>query len=142
MVAKSRFIAVGTSGRTGVASDPSSSNRGDYFRQTITFTPTVVASAAEQTVNFTFPTGAQILHATINVFTPEVTGLTKTISVGVVGMGSAIISGRSVAVAGIVTGGALGTPVQSGNQLTYTLGSADFVELDCEIIIDYLGSEV
>lgn len=142
MVAKSRFGAVGTAGKPGNSADSGSENRGDYFVQTITFTPTIVASTAAQATGKILPTGAKVIDTTINVFTAEATGLTKTLSVGNSGAATSIINAASVAATGMVDGGTIGTPVQSGNEITYSLGSADWAEFDGEVVIRYLGSEV
>ena len=114
-------------------------NRGDYFTQTITFPVTVVASATEQDTGILLPPNCQVLSATINVFTAEATGTTKLVDLGVVGTPTAITTNADVSSTGFA---GLGTVVNTGAvNLSYTLGSADYVELDAEAVVVIMGTE-
>ena len=80
------------------------------------------------------------ISAYLDVETEETTGTTKTVSVGLVGgTGAEFLSGESVAAAGPV-----GTPIgvaYSAANISYTLGSADFAELDATLVITLVQAE-
>lgn len=135
MANPSRLTKLGIAG-----SVRSTRNRGDYFKQIITAPITVVASTSVQTTTVQLPPQCVVTGAIVNVINAEVTGTTKTIDVGLsLGAGKELADGVSVADAGFVVG--LGGVDGGQNFLTYTLGSADFVELDAEIVVEVIGSE-
>jgi hypothetical protein len=130
----SRFNKLSTAGQVKV-----DENRGDIFTQTITFPITVVAASTEQDTGILLPPNCQVIRATINVFTAEATGATKLVDLGVVGTPTAIITNGNVAGTGFV---GVGTVVNTGAvNLSYTLGSADYVELDAEAVVVIMGTE-
>lgn len=139
MASPTRFNRVGLSGRKDTAS-----NQKDTFLQTFEFDIEAVASGAAQDSGVKVPAGiVQALSAYIDVDTAEATGTTKTVSVGVGGAGNNLLNGASVA----STGG-VGTPVaaainttSSNNELTFTLGSADFAELSGRVVVTLLCQE-
>jgi len=134
---KTRYDAIGTAGRKGGESNTGYS---DPAIKTVVEPITIVASTAEQDTGFTFPSRAAVISAKINVRTEETTGTTKTVDVGITGDPDAILDGADVSAATLV-----GSPLDaglSGTNLTYALGSADFAELDAEIIVTYLVAEV
>ena len=101
----------------------------------------VVASAAEQTTTYVFPSRCVIVGCYLDVETAEVTGLTKTLDVGLDTAGAAVLGNNlSTAATGSVLG--LGGVVADGDTLTYTLGSADWVEFEGQIILDLIAQDV
>lgn len=107
---------------------------------------TIVASTAEQDSGFTMPANAQEFATSVRVITAEVTGTTKTLDVGVTTNPDALIDDADVSATGMLgrTGGAgeLSYPQQlSGINITYAFGSADFAELDAEIIVYVLAND-
>jgi CRISPR/Cas system type I-B associated protein Csh2 (Cas7 group RAMP superfamily) len=99
---------------------------------------TVVASAAAQTTAIEAGTKwLQVLSAVIVVDVAEVTGTTKTISVGIGGSATNVLAATSVSSIGVA-----GTPVAAAiavtsgtNKFSYTLGSANFVEFRGRAIV-------
>lgn len=141
MATPTRFTKIGAAGqKSKIDSNSNELNRGDYYRQTIAVVLPVVASAAAQDTGIIVPKGAAV-SAYINITTAEATGLTKTIDVGLSGgSGSEFGSGLDVSATGVILGTA--SPLVSGATVTYTLGSADFVELDVELVVEIIGSDI
>jgi hypothetical protein len=91
----------GAVGRTDYASN--SINTADTWVQTFEIPLTVVASAAAQTTAIEAGTKwLQVLSAVIVVDVAEVTGTTKTISVGIGAAGNNVLAATSVAAATVV----------------------------------------
>jgi len=135
MANPTRFNRIGAAGQK-----KSTANRGDWFTQTFTFTPAVVASGTAQVTAVTLPTNCVSVSVTVNVLTAEATGTTKTLSVGFDGgSATALASVADVSAVALVAG--TDNVIASGETLNYTLGSADFVELDCEVVIQVLASD-
>ncbi len=131
----SRFNSIGLSGRKDVAS-----NRSDAFKQIIEIPITLVASATEQSTGVILPTRCVVTSTIVNVFTAEATGTTKTIDVGLLaGGGADLANDVSVASTGFVVGesGVVG----SGDEVTYTLGSADYAELEAVILLEITAAD-
>ncbi len=131
----SRFNSIGLSGRKDVAS-----NRSDAFKQIIEIPITLVASATEQSTGVILPTRCVVTSTIVNVFTAEATGATKTIDVGLLaGGGADLANDVSVATTGFVVGesGVVG----SGDEVTYTLGSADYAELEAVILLEITAAD-
>lgn len=136
MAAPTRFSRVGFSGRKDTTS-----NQKDTFLQTFEFDLAIAASTDAQDSGVKVPAGiVQVVSAYIDVATVEATGTTKTVSVGVGGAGNNILNGASVAAVGGV-----GTPVAAAintttanNEMTFTLGSADFAELAGRVVVTLL----
>jgi hypothetical protein len=127
-----RYDAIGLSGRKGT-----DNNSQDTRLKTYEIPLTVVASASAQDTGIPLPSGvAQAVSAYVRIVTAEATGVTKTIDVGVVGgSDTAFINAASVAATGYA-GAPVTTAVSGGSaNLSYTLGSADFVELDAVAVI-------
>ena len=117
-------------------------NRADWYTDDITFTPTIVALTTAITVAVPFPGPGFLLTAAVNVLIPESTAAVPTLSVGFLGgTGTEILDTVSVAAAGIFIDAApqLVTYVKAA-ELTYTLSSIDFAELDCEVIVKVVGT--
>ena len=134
MASPSRFTKLGTSGRSGAT------GKSDAFQKTYELRVPVVASGAEQTIDITFPNRAVLDIGMLNVFVAEVTGTTKTMNIGTDATNaSSIESAISTATVGTqhITGGL----VLSNDKITYTLGSADWVEFEGEIVIRVLASD-
>lgn len=128
MTSPTRFTAVGTSGRKN------QSSKSDAYQRTFELRTPIVASTSTQTISVQLPAICVLDGVYLNVINAEVTGVTKTIDVGLSLSGpTAIAAGASVASAGLfpLSGG------QDGSQdfITYTLGSADFVEFEGELIV-------
>lgn len=112
------------------------SNRGDYKWEMYTFTPKIVASVTAQLTGIFLPADGYPLLGGVRIFTAESTGLTKTLSVGIQGLGgTALIDAFPIDSVGMGNGPGVSASFTGGGELTYTLGSADFVELDCEVQI-------
>lgn len=132
----------------------------DFYR----FPIALVDSTAEQDTGFDLPDDGIVLDVFLNVKTPEATGATKTVDVGLKsgeagGDTDGFLDGVSVAAGGIKKGtlasggqtkGALLRADESGSgglvpephvlngtakSVVYALGSNDFAELDAEIIV-------
>ena len=134
-----RFNSVGLQGaRSARDSATNSTNTADTFIKTFEIPLTVVASAAAQTTAIEAGTKwLQVLSAVIVVDVAEVTGTTKTISVGIGSGAATVLAATSVATTGVV-----GSPVvaaipvtPSTNKFTYTLGSNNFVEFRGRAIV-------
>lgn len=135
-----RFTKVGLSGKK------SNSYKSDSSLQTLVAPLPVVASVAEQSIPITLPDNAIELSVAVNVITPETTGTVKTVDVGIATNGDALIDGAAVSASGLFgrTGGAGELPYPqplNGASLVYQLGSADFVELEAEVIVTVLTVE-
>jgi len=135
------FSKVSTAGRPG--SKPGDTNRSDWGIQTFTFTPSLVASVSPQSTPITLPANSVVQRCFIRVFTPESTGGTKTVTVS--RGGNALAASVDVSASGVSGPVTIpGLPDPSGiyptsggasDAVTYALGSADFAELDCEVMI-------
>ena len=131
----SRFTSIGFSGRKDQVS-----NRSDAFKQIIEIPITLVASGAEQSTGVTLPTRCVVTSTIVNVFTAEATGTTTTIDVGLLaGGGADLADDVSVAATGFVAG--ISDVVGSGDEVTYTLGSADYAELDAVILLEITAAD-
>ena len=140
MATPTRFTKIGAAGQKAkVNADDLLLNRGDYYRQTIAFVLPVVAASTEQSTGILVPAGAAV-NVFLNITTAEVTGTTKTIDVGLLsGAGNEFVDDGSVAATGIVLGTA--SALTAGDEITYTLASANFAELDAEIVIEIIGTD-
>jgi hypothetical protein len=134
-----RFNSVGLQGgRSARDSATNSTNTADTFIKTFEIPLTVVASAAAQTTAIEAGTKwLQVLSAVIVVDVAEVTGTTKTISVGIGGSATNVLAATSVSSIGVA-----GTPVAAAiavtsgtNKFSYALGSANFVEFRGRAIV-------
>lgn len=136
---KTRFNNINLQGAVD-QKDPATNsvNTADTFIKTFEIPLTVVASAAAQTTAIEAGTKwLQVLSAVIVVDVAEVTGTTKTISVGIGAGAATVLAATSVAATGVV-----GSPVvaaipvtPSTNKFTYTLGSNNFVEFRGRAIV-------
>ena len=138
MATPTRFLKIGLAGRK------SATTSSDPIAQQFTIPVTIVASTAEQDTGIEMPTGAAEVSVGVNVLTAEVTGTTKTVDVGITSNADALIDASDVSATGYLTrtGGAgeLPFPVNvSGTNITYALGSTDFVELKAEIVVTVAG---
>jgi len=136
MTEPTRLIKVGTSG------GKSTLFKSDASIQTLVAKLPIVASTGEQAIPLTIPASAIEVNICVNVIVPEVTGTTKTIDVGVASNGDQLIDGAQVDATGLFgrTGIAGEFPYPqplNGASLVYQLGSADFVELEAEVIITF-----
>lgn len=136
MANPSRLDKIGISGKKNTANSLGIvSNESDVAMVVKTFKPEIVASTAAQDTGIEVLPGAGVV-AYIKVNTPETTGTTKTLSVGLLGgAGTEFATTDSVAAAGRIATTPSDGLVDTAANLTYTLGSADFAELDCEVII-------
>ena len=111
-------------------------NRAGWKLQSITFTPKLVATTAAQDTGITAPASGFPLVVGVKVNTAEVTGTTKTIDVGlVVGGSDVLVNGAPVNNVGTFNPNSNTALFSTGSNITYSLGSADFAELDCEVFI-------
>ena len=96
----------------------------------------IQASASPINSNI-FLTYGQILSAWIYTKTPETTGAVKTVSVGIAGgTGAELINAGSVSSAGINGSTTIPLTTNLADEITYTLGSADFAELDATLVLE------
>ena len=120
-------------------------NTADTFIKTFEIPLTRVASGAAQTTVVEAGTKwLQIISAAIVVDVAEVTGTTKTISIGIGGAAANVMAATSVAATG-----AVGSPVvaaipvtTTNNKFTYTLGSANFAEFQGRAIVTAICANV
>jgi len=137
MTQRTRYSALGLQGRQAT-----SENSLDTFIKVYEFPIDAVASGAEQDTGVAAPAGwFQVISAVIQVDTAEATGTTKTVDVGTTsGSGADILNDASVAATGPV-----GTPVTAavagGGNFSFTLGSADFAELDATCVVYVLAKD-
>lgn len=117
----------------GVLSDP-------FLRQFVIGLP-LVASAAEQTVpDFVMPANAISAVGFLRIKTPSSAGTTPTIAIGALAAGPAdLLAAVATTVAGLF--GTIQNVDVSGDQITYTLGSADLVGLEAELVLTVLASD-
>ena len=135
MTSQTRFNRIGLAGRK------SAKNVKDPFVQTIEAPIVAVASAAQQDTGIPLPDGGiQEISAFIKVDSPEVTGTTKTVNVGVFGgSATAFLSAADVSTVG-VTGETLISAVNtSDDTIGYTLGSANFAELEGTLVLTIIA---
>jgi hypothetical protein len=132
----SRFDAIGLSGRKGATP-----NLKDSYIKTVEFPVVAVASGAAQSTTVKTPTESiQVISAYLNVTTAEATAVTKTVDVGVTGVGAAVLNDADVSATGPVgTPITAAVPVTTGNVFTYTLAGADFAELVATCVVTYQG---
>jgi len=122
-----RLNAVGLSGNK---------SKYDTVKAIIEIDLPVVASGAVQNTGV-FLTIGQILSAWVYIKTPETTGTTKTVSVGIAGgAGTELISAGDVSGAGVVGSSSIPLTTNLADEITYTLGSADFAELDATLVLE------
>ena len=128
--------------RLGIGDAPTAiRNKGDYFIQTLTAPVTIVASTAAQTTTTQLPPRCLVESVVLNVTTAESTGTTQTIDIGLSTGGAADLANDiSVASTGFVAG--LQNVVGDAAFLTYSLGSTDYAELEAEIVVKVIGSQV
>ncbi len=138
MAAPTRFTKLGVSGRTATAN-----NSEDTYLQTFEFDITAVLSASAQDTGVKAPKTINSFGGYLIVNTPESTGITQTIDIGITGSGTNIVTAADVSAAGKV-GTVSNVVIESGgtNNFSYTLGSGDFVELDARMVIWVIGSDV
>jgi len=140
MATPSRLSKLGLSGKKGqVSTEGLQINAGDWSVQNIAFKPNLVASTAQQNTGIYFPPGAAVMGF-IDVITPA-SGTTPTISCGPSSAPTGLFDGVDVSSAGMkpMNGS---DPSSLGEELEYSLGSADLTGLDCEIVFMALGKEV
>jgi hypothetical protein len=122
-----RLNAVGLSGNK---------SKYDTVKAIIEIDLNIVASAAAQNTNV-FLTYGQIISAWVYTKTPETTGAVKTVSVGIAGgSGTELINAGSVSGAGINGSTTIPLTTNLADEITYTLGSADFAELDATLVLE------
>ena len=141
-MSQSRLTSLGLEGSKGHKDSKSNSvNRKDTYIKTFEIPLTVVAAnTAQNTGIFAGSRVVQVISAYIDVKTAEATGTTKTVSIGIGGTANNVLNAASVAATG-----AVGTPLlpaitttTANNQFTYTLGSANFAELDAVAVVTCL----
>lgn len=133
MTAKTRFSRIGLSDRKD-----STTNSVDSYKEIIEVPITIVAAATAQVTDVVLPANCLVSSATVYVGTAEATGLTKTISCGIDGgSGTAFVNAASVAATGMVAGAT--AVAGNGATVNYTLGSADFAELDAVILLEIIA---
>ena len=138
MANPTRYTKLGLSGRTGTAN-----NTQDSYMQTFEFPVVATATASAIDTGIKAPKTVQAYGAYLKINTAESTGITKTVSVGVVGASAAFLSAEDVSATGKV-----GTPVTAVYDnsalanFSYILGSADFAELDATCVLWVTGSDV
>lgn len=143
---QTRFNNVSLQGAFGQKDAATNSvNTQDTFIKTFEIPLTRVASAAAQTTAIEAGTKwLQVLSAAIIVDVAEVTGTTKTISIGIGAGSTNVMAATSVAATG-----AVGSPLtaaipvtSSTNKFTYTLGSNNFAEFQGRAIVTAICANV
>ena len=136
MATPSRLSKLGLSGKSGAEI-----NISDPYIKTVEFPVDAIASGSAQDTGVPTPSKSmQVISSYIEINTAEATGTVKTVDIGINGQGNVIQAGTSVAAAG-----AAGAPVQgaisvsSSTNFTFTLGSADFAELDATCVVTFQG---
>jgi len=147
VTARSTFSAASTAGPSGSKQQPTqpNANRGRWFKKTVTFKPAIVVSTLPAFSGVFLPRRAMIERVYLDTKVAEVTGLTKTINVGVEGI-SSLLTGTPVSTDSVQLADIKDTSLAAINtdgiiQITYTLGSDDWVEFDAEIIVEYTGTD-
>jgi hypothetical protein len=108
----------------------------DTVKAIIEIDLSIQASASPINSNI-FLTYGQILSAWIYTKTPETTGAVKTVSVGIAGgTGTELINAGSVSSAGINGSTTIPLTTNLADEITYTLGSADFAELEATLVLE------
>ncbi len=108
----------------------------DTVKEIIEVDLPIVASGAIQNTNVFLSLG-QILSAWVYVKTPESTGISKALSVGIAGgAGTELINGGDVSSSGIIGSSSIPLTTDLATEITYTLGSADFVELNATLVLE------
>lgn len=93
----------------------------------------LVASGAEQTLTTTMPAKGIITDAYLNIQAASTAGVAQTISVGIAGSSTALLNAQATTATGIF---ASSKDVQTaGEAIVYTLGGADIVGLDAELLL-------
>lgn len=132
----SRFNKVGSSGNRG-----SDNNIVDSYLQTFEFGLTFQAGAMFFDTGIELPNIVQTSNAFIIVDTPESTGLTKNIQVGVSGKTDAFLGSTDVSAVGPI-GTPLFTvtevPVVPDKSILITYGSTDWEEFSGRVILQLL----
>ncbi len=137
MTARTRYSAIGLSGRK-----EDTNNEQETFIKTYEFDIDFVASGAEQDTGIAAPAGnIQAISAYIDVDVAEATGTTKTVDVGIVGQPAVFLNDASVAATGPV-GTVVGAAIAGGANFSFTLGSADFAELNSRCVITVVATDV
>jgi len=146
MTSRSTFTAVSTAGRKGSVQEPNkpNANRGRWFQKTLTFTPPLVPNITSQRAGVFLPAHAVVTNVFINVITPESTGATPLLDIGTVANATtALVPNANVSSAGLInpTPGSAREINTANDEVTYTLGSNDWVEFDGEVVIEYIGTD-
>jgi len=143
---QTRFNNVGLQGAANQRDNQTNAvNTADTFIKTFEIPLARVASTAAQTTAIEAGTKwLQIISAAIIVDVAEVTGTTKTISIGI-GAGAANV----MAATSVASTGAVGSPVvaaipvtSSTNKFTYTLGANNFAEFQGRAIVTAICANV
>lgn len=129
-----RFNSIGIMGRKG-----DDNNSLDTLKAGVTRRIPIVASAAQQPIGINLGPG-QVASAYVYVKSPEVTGATKTVEVGIVGgSGDEILAAVDVSTAG-AKGSFTALTTNIADEIGYTLGSDDFVELEAYLVLEVIQS--
>ena len=140
MAKPTRLSKLGLGGKQNIRNaDSTLTNRGDYSLRVVSFVPNLVASASPQ-ASGVFIDPCIILNAGINTTTGEATGVTPTLECGFVGgSDSAVFAATTVNSDNtwIKVSGS-GLVASQREELSFTLGSADWADFDGEIILTVL----
>ncbi len=133
MSSPSRFSKVGLHGRKGTLN-----NQTDTFLQTIEIPINAIADATAQDSGVPLPGPNSVLvSAVIQVDVAEVTAVTKTVEVGIVGgTGSELMTGVDLSAIGWF-GTPVAAPINAPANISFTLAGSDFVELKAFAILTF-----
>jgi len=149
MTARTTFDAVSTAGHAGSKQKPTqpNTNRGRWFRKTLTFTPVLVSTTDEQNSGIFLPARCVITDIYIDRIIAATGGATQDLSVGTVGtFATSLFAAEDVSATGIIrpdfiggiTAVAINDPI---DELTYTLSDAGWTAWDGEVVIEYMGTD-
>lgn len=125
-----RYDGVGLMGRKGTDFNPI-----DIVNSGATKAIPLVASGAAQILDLDLP-GCQVTNCYLYVRVPESTGTTPTVSIGFSGgSGTELLGATTVSSAGVVGSYSGNVAVNILEEVTYTLGSADFAELEAYLVL-------
>ncbi len=130
-----RFNQVGTSGSRGTAQ-----NIIDSYNETFEFNIAAQTGLTTFDTGLVLPSQLQAISAMLIVDTAEVTGVTKTLTVGFTGETAALMSATDASATGTLgVANGVAFPNPSGLKLLVTFGSDDWVEFVGRIVIEIKG---
>lgn len=97
----------------------------------------VQGDGTAQDTSIDLPADSVVERVILDIDTAEATGATKTLDVGHAGNGTEFASGLDVSATGLVVESTGNGVADQSRTVTITAGSADFAELEGDIVIEY-----